>query len=259
VSNSTRPSSAPTATTSGYDERFVIPLEASRRGAHRARVSPVMAALPVVAVAAIVVGAIALVAVFLGGTGGPTAGANATTAATTTPTAAGSGTPSAAATGSASTSPTESSSPAAAVDKSLQVSVFNATSPAVSGLGRRVASKLEAAGWITGTVASWTGPQVLTTTVFYGKDEQRATAQALAKVLGHAALKLSASKAGPGLTVALGNDYTGAGTTTGVRSSASPSHSASRSPASSAKPTRSSTPPAGATPTAPAGTPSPTQ
>ena len=48
MSNSTRPSSS-------YDERFVVPLEASRRGAHRARVSPLVAMMPVVAVVGIVV------------------------------------------------------------------------------------------------------------------------------------------------------------------------------------------------------------
>ena len=216
MSNSTRPSSAPTTTAGGYDERFEIPLEASRRGAHRARVSPVMAALPVVAVAAIVIGAIALVAAFLGGTGGPTAGANATTAVTPTPSATASGTPSDGAAASGGPSPSESAASSAEVDKTLPVSVFNATSPAVSGLGKRVAAKLVAAGWTTGTVASWPGPQVLSTTVFYGKEEQRSSAQALAKLLGHAALKLSASKAGPGLAVAVANDYAGAGTGTGA-------------------------------------------
>jgi len=248
VSNSTRPSSAPTTTAGGYDERFEIPLEASRRGAHRARVSPVMAALPVVAVAAIVIGAIALVAAFLGGTGGPTAGANATTAVTPTPSATASGTPSDGAAASGGPSPSESAAGPAEVDKTLPVSVFNATSPAVSGLGKRVAAKLVAAGWTTGTVASWPGPQVLSTTVFYGKEEQRSSAQALAKLLGHAALKLSASKAGPGLAVAVANDYAGAGTGTGAgtggkssgtspsRTAAKPSVNASKSPKASASP-----------------------
>jgi len=246
VSNSTRPSSAPTTTAGGYDERFEIPLEASRRGAHRARVSPVMAALPVVAVAAIVIGAIALVAAFLGGTGGPTAGANATTAVTPTPSATASGTPSDGAAASGGPSPSESAASSAEVDKTLPVSVFNATSPAVSGLGKRVAAKLVAAGWTTGTVASWPGPQVLSTTVFYGKEEQRSSAQALAKLLGHAALKLSASKAGPGLAVAVANDYAGAGTGAGTggkssgtspsRTAAKPSVNASKSPKASASP-----------------------
>jgi hypothetical protein len=266
VSNSTRPSSAPTTTAGGYDERFEIPLEASRRGAHRARVSPVMAALPVVAVAAIVIGAIALVAALLGGTGGPTAGANATTAVTPTPTPTASGTPSDGAAASGGPSPSESAATSAEVDKTLPVAVYNATSPAVSGLGKRVAAKLVAAGWTTGTVASWPGPQVLSTTVFYGKEEQRPSAQALAKALGHAALKLSASKAGAGLAVAVANDYSGAGTgigtgTTGGKSSGtSPSRSSATKPSvATSKSPKASASPADTPATDPAGTPSPTQ
>ena len=50
MSDSTR------STSGSYEEQFVVPLEASRRGAHRARVSPLLGALPVVAVAVVVVG-----------------------------------------------------------------------------------------------------------------------------------------------------------------------------------------------------------
>ena len=50
MSNSTRPG--------GYDERLVVPLEASRRGAHRARINPLMSALPVLAVVVVVLAVI---------------------------------------------------------------------------------------------------------------------------------------------------------------------------------------------------------
>ncbi len=59
MSNSTRPG--------GYDERLVVPLEASRRGAHRARVSPLVAALPLLAVVVVVAAVIGVAyTLFLG-------------------------------------------------------------------------------------------------------------------------------------------------------------------------------------------------
>ena len=145
VSNSTRPSSS---SSSSYDERFVVPLEASRRGAHRARVSPIMAALPVTVVVGIVVGAVALVYLFLGGNGSDP-GAEARRRAVgyprwrrrRPPPEAPGAVPSAA--------------PASgAVDKTITLDVFNGTSPTVSGLARKAATKLTAAGWTTGKVGN---------------------------------------------------------------------------------------------------------
>jgi hypothetical protein len=210
VSNSTRPSNSST-TTSSYDERFVVPLEASRRGAHRARVSPVMAVLPVAAVVGIVIGAIALVYLFLGGMGGTDnatttvaspSSASPTAAASTAGAAAPSSTPSDMATGTAS---------AGAVDKMVTVAVYNGTSPTVSGLARKASTKLSTAGWTLGKVETWTGTPVTETTVFYGTEAQHATAMAIAKSLGRGVAKLSATKAGTGIAVVIGNDYPGAG------------------------------------------------
>ena len=163
MSNSTRPSNSST-TTSNYDERFVVPLEASRRGAHRARVSPVMAVLPVAAVVGIVIGAIALVYLFLGGMGGTD---NATTAAapsSASPTATASGTAAAVAPSSKPSDMATGTASAGAVDKMVTVAVYNGTSPTVSGLARKASTKLGAAGWTLGKVETWTGTPVTSST-----------------------------------------------------------------------------------------------
>jgi len=198
VSNTTR-------TTSSYDERYVVPLEASRRGAHRARVNPVIAALPVVAVVVAVLGAVGLVSVFLGGggsSGGDAAGPAATSAA---PSASAKPSPSA----SAEASPTSSSAeaPAGTVDKTIQVAVYNGAG--TSGLGRRAADRLTGAGFKVGTIATWTGGAVAETTLYIGTEDQRATANAIVKALKHGTVKVSATKAAAGITVVVGSDYVG--------------------------------------------------
>lgn len=205
MSNSTRPSSS----SSSYDERFVVPLEASRRGAHRARVSPIMAALPVAAVVGIVVGAIVLVYWFLGGGRsevgtGPTTVASPSAAATSSPTASD-------AAASPSEDPSTSSAVGGTVDKSITLDVYNGTTPNVSGLARRAANKLTAAGWTTGKIETWADDPVTQTTVYYGSAEQKATAQAVVKAIGRGTVKLSESKAGAGMAVVIGNDFPGVG------------------------------------------------
>jgi hypothetical protein len=240
VSNSTR------STSSSYDERYVVPLEASRRGAHRARVSPVMAVLPVVAVVGIVVGAIALVYAVFGGLGdGPeTAAPAGSTPAATSSAATGGATAPAESSPAASqeVSPTASVS-AGEVDLTIPVAVFNGSG--TTGLGFRGADKLKAAGWTVGEPQTWKGGAVRTTTVFYGTAAQRASALAIVKALGKGSAKLSAAKAGTGITAVIGPDFPGAK----PRASAGPS----RTPAPSAtggatKP--STTPPPSSSPAA---------
>jgi len=240
VSNSTRSTS--------YDERYVVPLEASRRGAHRARVNPVMAALPIIAVTGIVVGAIALVYVVLGSLSD---GGTDSAAPTSTP----AGTPAAASEPSEEVTPT-STAVAGTVDKTIQLTVYNGSG--TSGLGLRGAEKLRAAGWTVGEPATWTGAPVKTTTVFYATAAQRASAASVAKTLGRGAPKLSAAKAGVGITIVIGPDFPGASATR-TRSGSSPAGTegaATRTPTSGTTPTpRTTTPAASASATAPTGTP----
>jgi LytR cell envelope-related transcriptional attenuator len=237
VSNSTR-------STNSYDERYVVPLEASRRGAHRARVSPVMAVLPVVAVAGVVVGAIALVYLVFGGLGASSTSSQAVTtpATTSTPT-------SSAAASSSAAQPTASAGPSdtGTVDKTISVAVYNASG--ISGQARRAGDKLTGAGWTLGPIQTWTGAETSVTTVYYGSDQQRASALAVVKALGHGTVKLSAARAGTGMTVLIGRDFSSAGGATTTRA-----HSSSSTPARSSSPAgtspKSSSPPASASSTA---------
>src|SRR5215467_1449614 len=50
----------------GLEDRYTVPLEANRRGAHRARPNPLTGTLPVVAVAVVVIAVIAGAFVLLG-------------------------------------------------------------------------------------------------------------------------------------------------------------------------------------------------
>jgi hypothetical protein len=245
VSSSTRSSNS-SSQGNGVDERFAVPIEASRRGAHRARVSPVMAALPIVAVVAVVVGAIALVYVFFNGLGGSGTTSEATATATTgAPAASGSQ----AAPGTASTSPSASGT----VNKKIPVAVYNGTNPSVTGLARKAAGKLTAEGFTLGTVAPWTGSPVTETTIFIGSEEQRPTAEAIAAVFGKGVVSVSSVKAGVGITVVVSNDFPGIVLPTKAPATPRPSHSASHSPTSkstaSPSPTQSTETTASVSPT----------
>jgi len=207
MSNSTRPG--------GYDERLVVPLEASRRGAHRARVNPLMGVLPVLAVVVVVAAVIGVAyTLFLRGSNGtddtangtgPTATAPANTkpAATTSPGSASSTTPA--------TSPSASqSAPAATVNKATAFSVYNGSTPAVNGLGAKAQTALAAAGWTKANLVKGKAPvQSTTTHAYYAEDSQRGTAEAIVKSLGVGSAKLSTSIAGSGIVVVVGNDYNG--------------------------------------------------
>jgi hypothetical protein len=259
VSNSTRSSSS---SASGYDERYVVPLEASRRGAHRARVSPIVAALPVAAVVGIVVGAMALVYVFLGGLGH--GGDTVTTAQSSSPAASSvsaaptsSASPADGAGTAGSSSPSPSLDGGGPVDKTVSLAVYNGSG--VSGLARKAADKLTADGWTVGTTANWAAGSIAETTVYYGADAQKPGALAIVKLLGRGTAKLSAAKAGAaGLAVVVGRDYP---TTAGAGGAASPTRIRS-TPTKPAGSTRSSSPSpsAGAThkTTAPAAPTAPT-
>ena len=235
MSNTTRP-------TNSYDERYVVPLEASRRGAHRARVSPIVAALPVVAVLGVVVGAVALVWVFLGSLGGGTDSASTPPASTA---AASSTAPGAASSAPASSPTAAPSSAAGTVDKTIPVAVYNGTS--TSGLARKASTRLTAAGWTLGPVQSWTGGPVAVTTVYYRTEAQRASALSIVHTLGHGTAKLSVSKAGAGISAVIGADYPGAaGATTPTKHTTTTHTSSTRSPVPAP------------TDAAPTGSPSPT-
>jgi LytR cell envelope-related transcriptional attenuator len=193
-------------------------IEASRRGAHRARPSAVLAVLPAVAVIAILAALGVLVYTMLlkplttssggsagtalGGTASSSAGAVATgkaSAGASAGTGSGAG---AAAGGGASAAAGAAASP----DPAVVVNFYNATT--VKGLSRKAAAAAETAGWRIGAIQTWAGPAVTETTIYVATSQQQASGAALAKALGVGVVKVSASKAGKGnMSVVVGPDY----------------------------------------------------
>ena len=199
------------------EDQYVMPVEASRRGAHRARVSPLLGALPFVAVAVVVVGVVLLAWTLFGGNGGgttatePAGGVSsaASQPASTGKPAASSGAQQPSATKSQ-PAPTKSSTPvkstpaASRVDKTLKIVVRNSTS--TKGLAAGAADKLKAQGWTINGIPDNYKPTI-SSTVFYNDPSQKASAQAVAKILGIDLVKPDPATAVKGVTVILGPDY----------------------------------------------------
>jgi hypothetical protein len=200
MSNSTRQG--------GYDERLVVPLEASRRGAHRARTNPLVAALPLLVVVIVVAAVIGVAyALFVKPSADTSANEPLTTAsspagtnapATTQPSASSSKSSSAS---SSSAGASSSSAPAATADTSVAFTVANGSGK--SGLAGRVTSALKRAGFSGASVDTnrWHGTPVSQTTVFYAKDSQKATAEAIASALGNGTARKSSADANGGIVV----------------------------------------------------------
>jgi hypothetical protein len=203
MSNSTRQG--------GYDERLVVPLEASRRGAHRARTNPLVAALPLLAVVVVVAAVIGVAyALFLKPGGDATATDPLASPSSPGPTGAPSQSSSQPATTtspstSASSSGASSTASSAPVNKNTAITVYNGTG--ITGLAKRASNALSAAGYKKAefTTNKW-GVPVSTTTVFYSKDSEAATAAAVAKALGVGKASRTTRDTGGGIAVVTAPD-----------------------------------------------------
>lgn len=194
----------------GYDDRFVVPLEPSRRGAHRARVGPLIGALPVVAVVAVVAVVIVLAWMLFGhqtSGSGAAAGGGVTSAA-----APGNSTPAATGGSSATTpnsqttttpTPNASGGTQTALNQAIPVTVLNTTGR--NGLAAKVATLLADKGW-TAAKSAKTVVTARPTTVYYTTNEQKAEADAIVTDLGVGVAKKSTTM-GTGITIVLGSDY----------------------------------------------------
>jgi hypothetical protein len=189
-----------------HDERYAAPVEASRRGAHRARPNPLTSVIPVIAGMAVVIIVVVGAFTLLGDRGssssqdpgGTTAGAQ----PSTSPTATGSATPSA-----SSSAPAGSATGSAAagdVDKTIELRVLNSIS--VSGLAKKYADQLKEDDWTVGSTGDSNQRNLATTRVYYGKASQKDSADAIVAALGFGEAKKSAGNAGTGITVVLGED-----------------------------------------------------
>jgi hypothetical protein len=202
MSNSTRQG--------GYDERLVVPLEASRRGAHRARTNPLVAALPLLVVVIVVAAVIGVAyALFLKPSGGDSSANDPLTSptapgATSAPSATTQSSATASKSASASSS-SASSTPAATVNKNIAITVYNGTG--IKRLASRVSNALTSAGYPKAkfTTLKW-GSSPSQTTVFYSKDGQAATAEAVAKDLKVAKAEKTTKSTNGGLAVVTAAD-----------------------------------------------------
>ena len=189
-------------------ERHVTPLESTRRGAHRARPGALAAALPMVAVVVVVVIAIFAMSQIFDSTGSPDDGRNVADSPTPSTSARPSNQPAQSSAPAPSPSPSQPDQGAApGVNKQAPLLVLNNTS--TTGLGKRAAAKLKAAGWTVKPVGNLTPRnQITTTTVFYASDQDEATAQAVVDSLGIGAISQSQLQAKKGITVVLAGDFT---------------------------------------------------
>jgi hypothetical protein len=206
MSNGTRPG--------GYDERLVVPLEASRRGAHRARANALVAALPVLAVVVVVAAVIGIAyTLFLKGSNGTEDGSTSAPSTTSAPgpAATSSPVPAASSSGSgASASTSPSAGTAAKPDKTAEFTIYNGSTPAVTGLGAKALTAVQGDGWSGAKLDRGSSPVKTTRTkVYYGQASQAATAEAIVKTLGVGSARLKGSIASQGIVVIVGNDYSG--------------------------------------------------
>ena len=185
-------------------------VEASRRGAHRARVKPALAGLPIVAGVLIVLGVVGGTWYVLGDSNAkdsspsveaavqddPTSTAPASAGAGATPADSGSSQPQ--------DSSGSSKSGGADVDHGIDIRVLN--SIAVQGLALRVADDLKPDGWKVSGTGNSKQKGLSETKVYYGGKDTRATAKALVKSLGFGSIVLDPSVAKNGLVVVLGHD-----------------------------------------------------
>lgn len=202
------------------DDRFSTPIEASRRGAHRARPKPVSAGLPVIA-------GLAVVLLVLGGgyavlTGGSDVdeGSNlAAASAIDQPTPSG-GTPAPSAPASAGASEppapaqetTAVADPGASepatdepeVNRRIALRVLNST--ATKGLAARVQADIQSDGWQVDETGNSINRNLAVTKIYYGRNTTRPTAEALQQDLGYGSVVRDAGVAKAGLVVVLGQD-----------------------------------------------------
>jgi hypothetical protein len=205
----------------GLEDRYVAPLEANRRGAHRARPNPLLGVLPLVAVAAVVIAVAGGVITLLGdgllpSKGDKTVAGSPIGATKTTPAAKPSATGSTPVKSSApvvtppasrSSSPTDTTS---TVDKSVKVVVHNGTS--TTGLAAKVTTLLYNHGWAKAETMKGKTAGITKTTVYYARSSLKAEAEALISTelgnVGEAVQSSSSAKSGGSIGVFIGPDYT---------------------------------------------------
>ncbi len=210
------------------DEFDKVPETAARQGVHRERLVPTHSnGLALKILVGVLVLAVGLTAYFvfprLGiGQGGTASSATSAPApepstsesASAAPTEEPSSSPTPSPTPSPSTEPpsdeptsaepTPTASEPAAADRTQPVAVLNGTT--VSGLASTAAGRLQVDGWNVTQIGNWPGEPLQGSIVLYNGEEQRASAEALAQVLGIPTVQGGAGFS-PALTVVVGPGF----------------------------------------------------
>ena len=186
------------------DEFDAPPDPDSPRGVHRAPRSAWSRWWPFVAVI-VIVPLVAWAAVtYLAGKGQlpdiPGVASTSTAQATTGPTDAAQ--PSGSAQATAPAAPTTTAAPSA--DLATPVSVLNGSK--IAGLAKKVGDQLTAVGFAKVTAGNATSSTPTASTVFYGSESLKATAELVAKTIKVDAVEMSATEAPSGITVVLRSD-----------------------------------------------------
>lgn len=195
----------------GYDDRSAAPVEASRRGAHRARPKPIAAILPVIAGVAVVLLVIGAVYTVFGSSADTpetnTAAQEAVQEEADSTADTDSDSDSADATTSSKKKSTKSSSSGSSgtVDQTIPVIVLNSID--VSGLAASYQTTLEGEGWSIERTGNSTSRDLATTKIYYEDSEMKASAKAVRKALGgFGELSEDADVNAGSITVVLGED-----------------------------------------------------
>lgn len=177
-----------------FDDRFSTPIEASRRGAHRARPRPASAGLPVAAGAAVILLVLGGGYVMLSNSSEVDDSSKVSAAAvdaeeSATATAAADDGADAAADPAATTAAddpaataTEAPAKTTKVNREVSLKVLNSTSTA--GLASQVQANIETEGWQVQETGNSINRGLSVTKIYYGRVSMKATAQALKKDLG---------------------------------------------------------------------------
>ncbi|GAB3265850.1 LytR C-terminal domain-containing protein [Kineosporia babensis] len=208
----------------GYDDRSAAPVEASRRGAHRARPKAIAAILPVIAGVAVVMLVIGAVYTVVGGRtdkapssdsaaldeGTDTEASAAPSADKETPKDEESAADESAAPEESETAggndgaDTGGEETDTKVDKSIEVIVLN--SIGINGLAAEYEGSLKGEGWTVKRTGNSTNKDLPVTKIYYGGDELKPTANAVRKAIGVGEISDS-PEVNPGdITVVLGQD-----------------------------------------------------
>jgi hypothetical protein len=184
-----------------FDDRFTTPIEASRRGAHRARPKPVSTGLPIVAGIAVVLLVVGGVYAVVGGHKNDTNSKSSLAAASAlnndpdvTATGKAKATAQASATQSAQAPATSTDGDPSAststgdtnaggtVNRNVELVILNSVS--VHGLAAKVQSSVESDGWTVTRTGNSRQRNLSTTKIYYGKSSTKDTATGLQKDLG---------------------------------------------------------------------------